>query len=252
MKLILPKNIYTAILSAVLPNDCGIELFYVESSLASKELEHNTSAVAMIPTLDLINHKDLFVSSKHGLSFDGALSNSYFYFPEGERNLERIFLRGDISLNEIILTKILFSERFSSQVELVLDTGKEKTSDKNYIVVGDENFNSWNFNKGISLADEIADMIEFPHVNYLFASHDKDAIENFNKLIENVDEKIDEQIENILSPLAYTPETKEFITNNLNSVYFDLTSNEITAVSELIKLLFYHGIVDDVLDVKFV
>ncbi len=251
MKLILPKNIYSLILASELQKIEGIEISYKESSLISKDLEFNTSAVALIPSLDLVNHRSLFVSSKLAISFDGVLSNSYLYFVEGEKNIDKVYLRGDVSLNEILLTKILFSERYGTNLEIALDPSKSPEKGKDFIVVGDENYNAWDFEKAISLADETSELLDFPYVNYVFASPDREALEVFNKSVNPVDLKIEDQIGNILDGIPLTDQTKAYIKTNLGSLYYDMTDNEMNAVNELIKLVFYHGIIDDMFDVKF-
>lgn len=252
MKLILPKNVFSTILKTALPQEYQTEILYQESSLICKSLEYSTSAIALIPSLELINHRNLFVSNKIALSFDGTLSNSYFYFTEGEKNFQKIYLRGDISLNEILLAKILFSEKFSSQIEITLDTNKIAEKGRDYIIAGDENFHLWDYQSAISLADEVSEMIDLPYVNFVFASHDKEALEKFNKQIILIDEKIDSEFINIMKGLTLSEKAKEFIKVNLGSIYFDMTDNEENAVNELIKLIFYHGIIDDIFDVKFI
>ena len=252
MKLILPKNVFSTTLKAVLPQEYQSEILYQESSLICKSLEYTTSAVALIPSLELVNHRNLFVSNKIALSFDGVLSNSYFYFIEGEKKFQKIYLRGDISLNEILLAKILFAEKFSSQIEISLDTNKTAEKGRDYIIVGDENFHLWNYQSAISLADEVSEMIDLPYVNFVFASADKEAIEMFNKQIVPINERIDDKLINTIKELNLSEKVKEFFVENLNSIYFDMTDNEETAVNELIKLIFYHGIIDDMFDVKFV
>ncbi len=251
MKLIMPQNIYSSIFASQLKQIDKIELLYNQSSLLSKDLEFNTSAVALIPSLDLINHRNLFVSSKFALSFDGALSNSFLYFTEGKRNLDKLFIRGDISINDILLTKIIFPERYSSNPEISLDPSSMAEKGKDYIVSGDENFSSWNFKKAISIADEISELIDYPYVNYVFASPDKDAVEKFNDTVNPLDIQIDEDIEIILKDLSLKPVAESFIIENLGSLYYDMTDNEMNAVNELMKLIFYHGIIDDMFDVKF-
>ena len=252
MKLILPKNVFSTTLKAVLPQEYQSEILYQESSLICKSLEYTTSAVALIPSLELVNHRNLFVSNKIALSFDGVLSNSYFYFIEGEKKFQKIYLRGDISLNEILLAKILFAEKFSSQIEITLDTNKTVEKGRDYIIVGDENFHLWNYQSAISLADEVSSMLDLPYVNFVFASADKEAIEMFNKQIVPINERIDDKLINTIKELNLSEKVKEFFVENLNSIYFDMTDNEETAVNELIKLIFYHGIIDDMFDVKFV
>jgi hypothetical protein len=252
MKLILPKNVFSDIVKSVLPQEYQTEITYEESSLICKSLEYNTSAIALIPSLELINHRNLFVSKKIALSFDGVLSNSYFYFIEGEKKFQKIYLRGDISLNEILLTKILFAEKFSSKIEITLDANKNPEKGRDYIIAGDENYHSWDYSSAISLADEVSEMIDLPYVNFVFASQDKEALEEFNEHMEPVDERIDNEIMNIIKMLDHSEKTKNFIIENLGSLYFDMTDNEENAVNELIKLIFYHGIIDDMFDVKFI
>ncbi|MHB9041816.1 MAG: hypothetical protein ACYC4T_14280 [Melioribacteraceae bacterium] len=251
MKIILPKNIFSSILVSELQKNEGFEISFKESSLISKDLEFNTSAIALIPTIDLINHRNLFVSNKLALAFDGALSNSYFHFVEGEKKIEKIYLRGDVSLNEILLTKILFSERYSANLEIALDPSKIAEKGKDFLVVGDENFTSWDFQNALSLADEASELMEFPYVNYVFASPDREALQKFNESVYTVDPIIEDQIEKIIDPSILSAEAKSFITQNIGSLYFDMTDNEVNAVNELIRLVFYHGIIDDMFDVKF-
>lgn len=251
MKLIAPKNLFTSILAEAIDKN-ELELFFVEASLIGKELEYNTSAIGLIPSLDMINHRNLFVSSKYAVSFDGVLSNSFFYFHENERAFEKITLRGDVSLNDIILTRILFSERFSSQAEITLDTGKVPAKGKDYLVVGDENYSLWDFKNGISFSDQVSEMLDFPYVNFVFASPDKEALTNFNNLIGNIDQTIEEKIDDILKQISLGEEAKSFLKENIDSIYYEMTSNETEGLNELIKLLFYHGIIEDMFDIKFV
>lgn len=251
MKLIAPKNYFTSIFAESVSKK-ELELFFVEASLISKELEYNTSAIALIPSLDLINHRHLFVSNKYALSFDGVLSNSYYYFHENEKKFDKITLRGDVSLNDIILTKILFSERFSSQAEITLDTAKAPTKGLDYLVAGDENYSLWNYKNGLSFADQVTEMLDLPYVNFVFASPDREALAAFNNLVGNIDQALEDKIDDILEKINTPNEMKTFVKENLDSIYYEMTENEADALNELIKLLFYHGIIEDMFDVKFV
>lgn len=251
MKLFLPQNIFSEFVTPLLPK--GIDIVRRPSSLVTKELEFTTYGVALIPSLDLVKHKTLFVSGKIGISLDGLLSNSYFYFVEGERNLEKIFVRGDVSINELLLTKILFQERYSSAVELILDTSPVMERGKDNLMCGNENFTLDLCYTGISFADELADMLDLPYVNYVFASQDKDALINFEKMSVIEDsEKLQVALENKINETSFTQNTKEFIKDNLSSLYLDITTYEQDALNELIKLIYYHGIIDDLFDIKFI
>lgn len=249
MKLFAPQNIFTSIFQTIIPEE--IKIVNKPSSLIAKELEVNTDSIALIPSLDLIKNPNLIVSSKLGVSFDGVLSQSFFYFVQGKNSFDEIFLRGDVSMNELLLSKILFQERYSSEVELILDTSSVVEKDRNYIICGDQNYITEGFEKGISLADEISDMLELPYVNYVFASPDREALSHFEKLIGSADQEIEERIENCVAIMNLSPHTRSFIISNIGSIYFDILQNEKDALNELIKLVYYHGIIDDMFDVKF-
>ena len=250
MKLFAPQNIFTSILKSALPGK--MEVLHRPSSLVVKELEKNTQALALIPSLELINHKGLLVSNKFGISFDGMLSNAYYYFSEGERVIKKILVRGDVSVNEIILAKILFEERYSSNVELVLDTSDKMESGTDYIVSGDYNYTSGKYERAISLADEVSEMLDFPYVNLVLVSKDRESLINFEKQIDSLDEIIEERLSVSLENLEVPQGSKDFIKENFSSVYFDITENEKDGLNELIKLVYYRGIIEDMFDIKFV
>lgn len=252
MNLYIPDNIFAAIFASALPSDSKLVVVKKESALLCKQLETDTSAIALVPSLELIKHQTLFISSKFGISFDGILSNSYLYFQERKKSVEKLKVRGDASINEIVLAKIIFEEHFASKIEISLDTSKEKNIAGDYLIIGSENFKNRNYEKGISFSDEIAEMLDFPYVNYLFVSQDKESIEYINSLNTDIDERIENGIKNILVGLNYPEEVNDFISENLGSVYFEMTGNELEAVRELFKLVYYRGIVDDIFDLKFV
>jgi hypothetical protein len=253
MKLFMPSNIYSKILISFLEKNNQHEIILKDSSLLSKELENDREAVALIPSLDLINHRELFVSGKSGISFDGTLSNSYFYLTENEeRTLGKILLRGDVSLNEIILTKILFEERFSSEVEIVLDTHKVPDGSQNTLVVGDENFSLWDYNSSISFSDQLAELLDFPYVNFIFVSSSREALAKLETTLLDIDTFFEENIDVILDGINTTEEIKLYVKENLGSVYFEMTSNEKEALNEMVKLVYYHGILDDIFEIKFI
>jgi predicted solute-binding protein len=238
-------------ISSILP-ETGVELLYQKSSLIHKDLEYNTTSVAMIPSLDLINHRNIFVSHKFAVSFTGALSNSYLYFVKGRKKFKKINMFGDINLNDAILSKILFVEKYSSLIELVPENKNMIENTKDYLVTGDENFNNNNYENAISFADLISDMIEMPYVNFIFASQDKKSLIEFNNCIENINDKIIMNVDSVLANSQFDNGACKFVKENFNSVYYDVTKNEINSLNELIRLLFYHGIIEDIFEMNFV
>jgi len=233
-------------------SETSVELLYQKSSLIHKDLEHNTTAVAMIPSLDLINQRNLFVSRKFAISFTGALSNSYLYFVKGHKDFKKINLLGDYNLNDAVLAKILFIEKYFSAVELVSEIENLFDSSKDYLISGDDNFDKYNYETAISLAELISDMIEMPYVNFIFVSQSKESLIEFNNCLDNINDKIMKNVESVMASSNFTILARKFITENINSVYFDVTKNEINSIYELIKLLFFHGMIDDIFDIKYI
>lgn len=149
------------------------------------ELQNDASAIGLIPSLDIFKHRELYISSKLGLSFDGVLSNTYIYFQPDQLGFTNLFLRGDVSTNEIILSKILFSERYSQDVNIVLDTAEFDLDNNNYIVVGNENLDYNPIDKGISFADQVASLIDYPYVNFIWASKSEETCWSFSNHFRN-------------------------------------------------------------------
>ncbi len=252
MNLIIPQNIFSAIFAFSLPADLKSNIDVKESSLISRELDRNDNLIGLIPSCDLINHKNFFVSRKTAVSFDGSLSNSYFYFKPEQVKIDKIYLKGDISKNEILLSKILFAERFSSDAEFILDTEPVNFLDRNYIIAGNENLNAAYLDNRISFSDELAELLNAPYVNFVLASKNMELLKEFTSHLEPIDKQVEDNISKILDNISLEGKVAEFITENLSGVYFDMTEIEETSIKELFKLLYYHGFVDDLFDINFV
>ncbi|MFA7288627.1 MAG: hypothetical protein WC055_07070 [Melioribacteraceae bacterium] len=248
----IPQNIFAAFLALTTPALSTYNFITKNASLIAKELNEDKEAIGLIPSCELINNKNIFVSSKIAVSFDGPLSNSYFYFKPNQKELSKIFLRGDVTLNEVLLSKILFSELYSTNPEFTIDT-KEKLSDvDNYIISGNENLDPRIFGKGMSLSDEIAELIDYPYVNFVVASYNQEKIEKLNRAMLNLDEIVEENLDKILKKIDLSGNIETFVRDNIDSVYFEMTGNEIDGLKELIKLLYYHGLIEDIFEISLV
>jgi hypothetical protein len=155
MNILLPDNIFARILSSAFDAIDARNLHFSPSAMLSKNLSESKHSVALIPTLDLINHKELFISQAIGISFDESISNSYIYFNQKEKIVNEIVLAGDVSTNEAILTKILFAETYGVDVQLSFEKTSGSSSSNNRIIVGDRNFIEGNLNSSVSFTEEI-------------------------------------------------------------------------------------------------
>ncbi len=103
-----PNNIFAKNLSANLPSELQSVIKYSPSALLVKNVISDKENVGLIPTTDIINNKNLFVSKNFGISFEGSLSNGYIHFKKDETKVSELFLMGDVSSIDVILSKILF------------------------------------------------------------------------------------------------------------------------------------------------
>ena len=141
----------------------------------------NKNSIGLIPSLDLIPFKDLFISSKIGISFNALLSNSYIHFKEGQENLQQLFLKGDVTTNEVMLSKILFKEFYEVDITPTLVKDSSANLDETTIIVGDENYQKDLFLNGLSFAEEIIELISGPYINFVLAGASDSIVKEFGE-----------------------------------------------------------------------
>ncbi len=215
-------------------------------------LNDSNDNIALIPSMDLLKNTDLFVSKKLGLGYDGFLTNSYLYFSTKNENIDKLFLKGDVSKNEVILSKIILKERYSIEPEILLDTNENQEADNNYLITGNFNWQKSLYKKGISFDEQIADLLEYPYLNFIFVSHNKELLEEFNNKFYKLNEKINSNLDVILEKIDLSSSLNDYIKQQISSIFYSLTENEIEGLQELFKLAYYHQIIDNIFDIKFV
>jgi predicted solute-binding protein len=250
MQLYFPHNIFTRVLFDEFVDELKEKVNFLPSSILSKTLNDNKSSVGLIPTLELITNKDLFVSKSVGISFEGSLSNSFIYYEPGRKEIEKIKLAGDISSMEVILSKIIFKELYDSDIEIAIQTKLDSKISGNYLIAGDENFNNARFEKGISIAEEVIEIISAPFVNYVLASNDKNMLGEYSSKLLPVLDKI--EYNNSSLPENCNLKSSEFIKENFNSINYTLDEQDIAGINELLQLPYYHGLIKDLIEVNFV
>ncbi|MDA3859585.1 MAG: hypothetical protein PF445_00010 [Melioribacteraceae bacterium] len=251
MNIIIPQNIYATFFALSLPDSQKEKIMVKESSLIVQELEKNKDDIGFIPSFDLLRHPEIYISKKIAISFDGLLSNSYLYFMPEQNNLDKILLHGDITSNDLLLTKILFPEQYGVEPEIALDTQAIDFENNNYLIVGIENDIHPITNNGISFSDHVAELIDYPYVNFVLASYNKESLVEFEENLTNLNEQINKNLQEYLGKLKLEAKLNDLIVDNISSVYFDFTKNEKEALDELLKLPYYHGITEDLVEVKF-
>ncbi|MBI9070424.1 MAG: hypothetical protein JEY94_02435 [Melioribacteraceae bacterium] len=252
MKIGIPKNIYAAIFALSLPEEYKENLIPLTTSMISSELEKGNCDIALIPSCDLLTHKEFKVSTKIALSFDGDLSNAKIYFKDDSNSFETVYLQGDVSSNEIILSKIIFSERFETEIEIVLDTEEFAKGKKNYILVGNSNLDDSLVSSSISFADQVAEFLDYPYTEFVLASKNEDFVKKLSSDLKGLDKKIENNITQYLQRLNFSDEINKNLLENIHAVYFELTENERTGLSELLRIPYFHGLIKEIVDINFV
>lgn len=250
-KFFMPPNIFSRILLSEIENSADLEFETIPSSFIARRVSNEQNSVGLIPTLDLLTNKDLFISSELGISFDALLSNSYIHFREEQETISELFLRGDVTTNEVILSKILFREFYDIEVKTTLLSQEPSEFNKNILIVGDENFENELFLNGLSFAEEIIELIYAPYVNFVLAGTSEKAIKEFNSKFKDAlalghEEKFDH-----LFP-KFPQTALDFISVNIQHLVFDFDEQDLESIKALLQMPYYHGMIKDMIDLKLV
>ncbi len=251
MNLIFPKNIYTILIAQLLPDEIKENIKFMPAAVISQQIAADEKAAGLIPSLDLINHKDLYVSGEFGIAFEGVLGNSWLYFNNKDQKINDLYLLGDISSTEVILSKILFKETYITDVNIHL-ASDENVLDKNILLIGDLNYKKELYAKGLSFTEEIIELISSPYVNFLYASSNKEHVETLNSALKGIGNKIYDRIEEKQFGSDLSDQSMEFISRNVSDLIFDFTEQDNEGINQLLKLPYFYGISPEIREVKFV
>ena len=253
MKILFPQNIFSSLLVESLPQELVDQISYMDSARLFNELENGNCDAALIPTLELVKNKDLFISKKMCIAFYSYLCNSYIYFAPDQQEIEELTVKGDMSSNDIIIAKYLFSEMYGKEIKISLTKGNEETAEpQNLLLVGDGNLKDLKLLNALSISEEISEMISFPYVNYVLASKSGVALAEINEKLNDLNVVLDENIEKIVSTLNLVPEAKDLLVEHAGSISFVLNQSEENGVTELLRLPYFHGMIDDIIEAKYV
>lgn len=250
-KILLPENIFSRILISEIKLSENYQLEKVPASLIAKKIASEENSIGFIPTMDLLAYKEFSISSDVGISFNALLSNAYIHFKEDQDTVDKIFLKGDFSSNEIILSKILFKEFYDIDVEPVLLKDYNSHVNDNLLIVGDENYKSELFLDGLSFAEEIIELLNAPYVNFVLAGSSEQLVKAFsNEYKDTFKNGHTEEYNDLLKELPQT--SRDFISVNIQHVVFDLEEQDLEGIKSLLQMPYYHRIINDMIEVKFV
>ncbi len=255
MNIYFPENIFTESIKNSLPEETAAQIRFLPSSLITNELLKNPrpdGAVGLIPTMDLITHKDLFVSRSFGISFEDSLCNSYLYFHTHGKEINELYLNGDVSSNEALGAKLILKELYASDVQINILAGDKNSATENTLSVGDINFKDDNFLNGISFAEEIIEVLSLPYVNFVLASAEEKPLNDFHRLMNDVQTKAYNFAEQGKFGRDLSEKAKLVIKENISSFICNLDEQDIDGIDQLLRLPFYHEIISDIIEVRYV
>jgi hypothetical protein len=252
MRIYFPKNIFANLIKKELPENISSMVSFLDSSLITSVILKEPNSIGLIPTMDLISHKDLFVSKTFGISFEESLCNSYLYYSSERKNFEDLYIVGDISSNEAVGAKLILKELYGTEIRINLLTDYTKTEGKNILMVGDINFESDKYLEGISFAEEITEVLSLPYVNFVLASVDHKLIEDFHKSISNIQMNIYSKVDSGEFGANLSDNFKQMLKENISSFICNLDKQDIEGVDQLLRLSFFHKIISDIIDIKYV
>ena len=250
MKIFLPENIFAKFLCDFLNVKDKKNVVFKPSALLTKFLHSEENSIALIPTLEIITNRELFISHTVGISFGGSLCNSFIYYNNISEELNNLKLVGDVSSMEVILSKILFKELYNTDVQINIQTKTVDEVIRNFISIGDENFVNERFKQGISFSEEMIEILSTPFVNYVLASKDENTL---SEVSARMTEKIKSaSISEYLLQEPIPEESRNFIGENFPKVFYSFDEQDIEGINQLIRLPFYYDMIKDIIDVKFV
>ena len=250
-KFYLPQNIFSRVLLSEIEDKSDFEFEFLPSSLVVKSVLKNEDSLGLIPTMDLITNKDLFISSEIGISFDALLSNAYIHFKEEQETIEELFLKGDITSNEVILSKILFKEFYDVEIKTTLLNRELPDFKDNILITGDENYEKQLFLNGLSFSEEIIELINAPYVNFVLAGSSEETLKKFVQSHKKDFKKVHPNNFNALFP-TFPQSSIDFLSANIQHLVFDLEEQDREGINRLLQMPYYHGMIKEIIDVKFV
>ena len=172
-----------------------------------------------------------------------------FFIPKTE-SLKLLNVSGDVSSLEVILSKILFKEIYNSDIEVSLSTSMSKENN-NLLLVGEQNFYNDRLFDGISFSEEIIEMLSVPFVNFILASRNEELIKRTEPELLKIIPEVYDSFNSIEKYYSFSEKTLKYIKENISSLVLEFDEQDIEGINQLIRLPYFHGIVKDIFEVKF-
>ena len=249
MNILFPENIFTSIIALSLPENLRKMLRFHPASSISSALENDKNAAALIPAIDIISHKDLFVSKRYGVSFEGSLCNSYIYFSE-DRSVKLLNNAGDVSSSEVILSRILFKELYNAEVEVGLSASLERKTN-NLVITGNQNFYEDRLFNGISFSEEMIELLSLPYINFVLASPDEKSLGELETVLLGNASTVYDNFENPEKYFSLSERMVNYISQNVSSLVLEFHEHDLEAINQQLMLPYFHGMIKEIVEPRW-
>ena len=236
-------------IALTLPENLRQSLSFHPASSISAAIEKDKTAAALIPAMDIVNHRELFVSRKFGISYEGSLCNSYIYFAD-DRSMNSLKVTGNVSSSEVVLSRILFKEMYNSDIEVALSSSLNRDN-SNLVIAGNQNFYDDNVFDGISFSEEMIELLSLPYVNFVLSSTDEDLVKELEPILLEKIPGVYENFDNLEKYFSFSEKTRKYIKQNISSLVLEFDDQDIEALTQQIMLPYFHGMVKEIVEPKF-
>lgn len=247
----LPDSFYFRIIGKIAAKSDNITLQYEPSAILPDKLKMGELDAAFIPSLYLLKNENLLISSKIGLSFEGYAAHAFMILKkleEGEK--ADISIAGDQSIQEPILAEIIMHEMYGLETRFHLKSIADAKKDENIILAGDAALTEELYEKGLSLSEEYYEVSELPYLNFVLAAVDPEK----GKLVEAHFTKYAGLYYELIEgdePFGLDEKSRNFVRENVPGTVIDLDEADIEGLNNLLRMVFYKGLSEDIRELKF-
>lgn len=245
-----PQYIYTSPLWWALKEKPGFRIqSEIPANLAVK-LRHKQLHGALLTPIDYARDYAMYRIIPHvAVSSRGRSNSILLTFTKGLRSIHTIAVN-PTSTSEIVLTQIVLVEKYDLHPTFVpISPGMKHSQTDATLHVGDPTALP-DSKDAIDIVDEWTDMSELPYVHSIWVSS-ADALTSseMNTIVE-VGRLGGSNPADVLTQALAQSGTVGWPTEHFSSFEYSLDEEKVSALTEFLRMAYYHGILHDIADVK--
>lgn len=223
----------------------------VPAQLALK-LRGSELTAALLSPIDYARDYSTYRIIPHvGISSEGASECVLLYFNKGLRDLRTVAIDPS-STAEIVLTKLVLVEKYGISPSFLPTIGEVESQLQKAdaaLLVGDRSMLPTPQPEAIDIIDEWTDLTGFPYVHNFWVSREGAlSVSEMNSIVE-AGKQPQKEVPSI--PFLDIGEQDELeIKEYLGRFKYTLDEALLTAVSEFLRMAYYHGVLQDIPDVQ--